>query len=102
MTTTKDTPVEIVSTGGHSPPVVVFDDIPFAFGKDAEGAEPLIERSYLLGRKIGIQLGLGMATDIAHGCLDEAEKLGKSSDGYRRAIFDISHRLLLKLKENEP
>ena len=40
--TDKPTPaVEIVETGGHSPPVVVFDDLPWAFGEDAEGLPPL-------------------------------------------------------------
>jgi hypothetical protein len=53
------------------------------------------------GRRDGIQRGLGMASDIAYQCADEAERLGKSSDGYRRAVFDIAYRLLEKMKEND-
>lgn len=98
-------PAEIIDTGGHSPPVVAFDDIPFVFGRDAEGQPPLVLRfreSYRLGAAHGFQKGLGMATDIAHACLDEVEKLGKGSHGYRLAVLDISHRLLLRMKEDAP
>ncbi len=57
--------------------------------------------NYEDGKRHGIQRGLGMAADIAHGCLDEVEKLGKSSHGYRLAILDITHRILERLKESD-
>jgi len=57
--------------------------------------------SYEEGKRHGYQRGLGAACDIAHACVDEVARLGKSSDGYRRAVFDITARLLEKMKEAE-
>lgn len=42
---TKKPVVEIIGTGGHSPPVVAFvEDLPFLWGTDAEGQLPLALR----------------------------------------------------------
>ena len=54
-----------------------------------------------LGKKHGIQLGIGMACDALTACQREKEAKGDGSAGYWEALLDMHHKLHELLKANK-